>query len=114
MAWVALYSKAVVMLLSIHFLLLLSLYSGVCIRSFFCDGDRNFLSRLATVSGGKESQLLYFNSVYVVLWTSMLRDRSLFKCQGRRLKEWGHVKFHVSSRGVAINFDFPAGGGGHV
>ena len=22
----------------------------------------------------------------------------------------GHVSFHVASRGVAINFDFPAGG----
>ena len=29
-------------------------------------------------------------------------------------KKGGHVNFHVASRGVTINFDFPAGGGGWV
>ena len=44
-----------------------------------------------------------------------IRDRSLFKCQGGGgLKVGtgggGHVNFHVVSRGVAFNFDFPVGG----
>ena len=49
-----------------------------------------------------------------------LRDHSLFKCQGAAKKcvcvcVGGHVNFHVASSGVAINFEFPAGGGGgHV
>ena len=43
-----------------------------------------------------------------------IRDRSLFKCQGGGLKSWGvHVNFHVVTRGVAFNFDFPVVGG-HV
>ena len=45
-----------------------------------------------------------------------IRDRSLFTCHGGRggggLKSRGvgHVNFHVVSRGVAFNFDFPVGG----
>ena len=54
-------------------------------------------------------------NVYLSLNLKMciIRDRSLFKCQGGWLKVGGvHVNFHVTSRGVTINFDFPAGGGG--
>ena len=41
-----------------------------------------------------------------------IRDRSLFKCQGGGGQKvgGGHVNFHVVSRGVAFNFDFPVGG----
>ena len=67
--------------------------------------------------------LLLHRTFYVLILTKehnllvafAFRDCSLFKCQrGGRLKSrgGGHVNFHVASRGVAINFDFPAGGGG--
>ena len=44
-----------------------------------------------------------------------LRDRSLFKCQGGRLKSrGGHMNFHVASRGSPLTLDSQQGGGGHV
>ena len=52
---------------------------------------------------------------WVVRLYAEIRDRSLFKCRGGggRLKSrGGHVNFNEASRGVTINFDFPAGGGG--
>ena len=60
---------------------------------------------------------LKLKSIYLRYWEGQLRDRSLFKCQGGRLKSrggGGHVNFHVVSRGVAFNFDLPVGGGGGV
>ena len=48
----------------------------------------------------------------------LIRDRSLFKCQGAATKVGGgggHVNFHVASRGgVAINFDFLGRGRGVI
>ena len=55
------HSKAVLMLLSIHCLLLLTLYSGGgggCIQSFFCDGVPNFC--LEYPSRGEERVCLSF------------------------------------------------------
>ena len=43
---------------------------------------------------------------------TLIRDRLLFKCQGAGYKVGGHMKFHVASRGVTINFFFPAEGEG--
>ena len=46
-----------------------------------------------------------------VMLNRCFRGRSIFKCQvgSAKSRGGGHVNFHVASRGVAINFHFPAG-----